>query len=183
MAAAAFIFVCSFFYFFASSSPMPIHGAHSTVPQITVMGMVYCDICSNNSFSPHSYFIPGVEVRIDCTFKASSPKTAEQIVFSVNRTTNRLGIYKLEIPTVDGIECAREKEMGNFCRASLIVQKGPSSSSSSSPSAACNLPASTTTTEEVAIKSITANTCIYSLSALTFRPSTRNVALCGSSAN
>jgi uncharacterized protein YuzB (UPF0349 family) len=27
--------------------------------QIIVMGFVYCDICSNNSFSRHSYFIPG----------------------------------------------------------------------------------------------------------------------------
>lgn len=26
---------------------------------ITVMGFVYCDICSNNSFSRHSYFLPG----------------------------------------------------------------------------------------------------------------------------
>ncbi|RAL38172.1 hypothetical protein DM860_000866 [Cuscuta australis] len=155
---------------------MPLQG-HGTDPQITVMGMVYCDICSNNSFSTHSYFMPGVEVRIDCTFKARSPKTAEQIEFSVNRTTNRFGIYRLEIPSVDGIECAREKEMGNFCRASLLTQPQPKSQASAS---ACTLPASTTTTEEVTVKSITANTCIYSLSALTFRPSTRNDALCGS---
>lgn len=27
--------------------------------QIIVMGIVYCDFCSNNSFSRHSYFLPG----------------------------------------------------------------------------------------------------------------------------
>lgn len=27
--------------------------------QIIVMGLVYCDICSNNTFSKHSYFLPG----------------------------------------------------------------------------------------------------------------------------
>ncbi|CAN1243739.1 hypothetical protein LINPERPRIM_LOCUS5794 [Linum perenne] len=55
-----------------------------------VMGFVYCDICSNNSFTKHSYFMPGAEVRIECKFKASAPKTREQIAFSVNRTTNSL---------------------------------------------------------------------------------------------
>ena len=27
--------------------------------RITVIGTVYCDICSNNTFSRHSYFLPG----------------------------------------------------------------------------------------------------------------------------
>ncbi|KAF3618537.1 putative actin-related protein 2 [Capsicum annuum] len=137
---------------------------------ITVMGMVYCDICSNNSFSRHSYFMPGVEVKIDCTFKAMSTRTAELVSVSVNRTTNRYGVYRLEIPSVDGIECAAEKAVGNSCRASLI---GSSSSS-------CNVPGSTrTTTDEITIKAKQANTCIYSLTALNFRPTKKNVALCG----
>ncbi|XP_031119479.1 uncharacterized protein LOC116022759 [Ipomoea triloba] len=170
-----FLFFCCFFFFFTLSS-LPLHVvapppklAHIPDPQITVMGMVYCDICSNNSFSRHSYFMPGVEVKIDCTFKASSPKTAEQIQFSVNRTTNRFGIYRLMIPSVDGIECARENEIGNSCRASLVR----------SSTSACSVPASITTTQEVTVKSRSANTCIYSLSALTFRPSKKNAALCG----
>lgn len=35
----------------AASKPLFSH--------ITVNGFVYCDICSNNTFSKHSYFIPG----------------------------------------------------------------------------------------------------------------------------
>lgn len=138
-------------------------------PQIIVMGMVYCDICSNNTFSRHSYFLPGVQVKVDCTFKANSPRTTEQIQFSVNRTTNRYGIYKVEIPSVDGILCAREKAVGNSCRASLL----------SSSSSACDVPGSRTTSDEIAITSRKANTCIYSLGLLNFRPSRRSIALCG----
>ncbi|KAL8538480.1 hypothetical protein ACS0TY_000475 [Phlomoides rotata] len=138
-------------------------------PQITVMGMVYCDICSNHSFSRHSYFLPGVEVRVDCIFKAISPRTTEQISFSVNRTTNRHGIFKLEVPSVDGVQCARDKAVGNSCRASLIA----------SSSASCDVPSFRTTSDQVSIKSKRANFCIYSFSALSFRPSKRDIALCG----
>ncbi|XP_052196927.1 uncharacterized protein LOC127804173 [Diospyros lotus] len=137
-------------------------------PEITVMGMVYCDICSNNTFSRHSYFLPGVGVRIDCTFKAISPKTTEQISFSVNRTTNRYGVYKLEIPSVDGVECARDKAMESSCRASLMW----------SSSSSCNVPGYTTTSDEIAVKSTQSNLCIYSLSALNYRPSHIDIALC-----
>ncbi|GAA0162077.1 hypothetical protein Leryth_017852 [Lithospermum erythrorhizon] len=138
-------------------------------PQIAVMGMVYCDICSDNAFSKHSYFLPGVQVRIDCKFQAIAPRTSEQISFSVNRTTNKHGIYRLEVPSVDGIQCARDKAVGNSCRASLIK----------SSVAACNVPGFTSTTDQIAIKAKQTNMCIYSLNALTFRPSKRNVAFCG----
>ncbi|KAJ8771962.1 hypothetical protein K2173_027139 [Erythroxylum novogranatense] len=134
---------------------------------ITVMGLVYCDICSNNSFSRHSYFLPGAEVRLDCKFKASSPKTTEQITFSVNRTTNRYGIYKLEIPSVDGIACA-EASMASSCQASLMW----------SSSKSCNVPGHRVTSDEIAIKAKVPNLCIYSLNALNFRPSKINVNLC-----
>ncbi|CAA2999650.1 major pollen allergen Ole e 1-like [Olea europaea var. sylvestris] len=140
-------------------------------PQIIVMGMVYCDFCSNNTFTKHSYFLPGAEVRIDCMFKAISPRTTEQISFSVNRTTNKHGIYKLEVPSVDGVQCARDKAVGNSCRASLT---GISPSSSS-----CNIPGVRTTSDEISVKSNQQNTCIYSLSALSYRPSKRNINLCG----
>ncbi|CAN4079074.1 unnamed protein product [Withania somnifera] len=161
---------CCFLWLSLSSPSQVEAAAKEANSHITVMGMVYCDICSNNSFSRHSYFMPGVEVRIDCTFKAMSTRTAELVSVSVNRTTNRYGVYRLEIPSVDGIECAVEKAVGNSCRASLI---GSSSSS-------CNIPGSTrTTTDEVTIRSKKANMCIYSLTALNFRPSKRNVALCG----
>lgn len=112
---------------------------------------------------------PGVQVNVDCIFKAISARTTEQIQFSVNRTTNRYGIYKLDIPSVDGIECAREKAIGNSCRATLL----------SSSSSACNVPGFRTTSDEISIKSHKANTCIYSLGVLNFRPSRRSIALCG----
>ncbi|KAI3825281.1 hypothetical protein L1987_06762 [Smallanthus sonchifolius] len=66
-----------------------------SIPSITVVGVVYCDTCHNNSFSTHSYYLPGAEVRIDCKFKAVSPRIAEQITFSANRSTYRHGVYKL----------------------------------------------------------------------------------------
>ena len=36
-------------------------------PQISVIGIVYCDICSNNTFSRHSYFLPGSKIKIPTT--------------------------------------------------------------------------------------------------------------------
>ncbi|PIN19382.1 hypothetical protein CDL12_07930 [Handroanthus impetiginosus] len=164
-----FLFVFSFFLFTLSLF-LQVEAAKSrSYPQITVMGMVYCDTCSNNSFSRHSYFLPGAEVRIDCMFKAISPRTTEQISFSVNRTTNKFGIYKLEVPSVDGVQCARDKAFGNSCRASLI----------SSSSSSCDMPGFRTTSDEISIKSRKANLCIYSLRALTYRPSKKDIALCG----
>lgn len=158
-----FLSTLSFFLQLQAAKPNSIN------PQITVMGMVYCDICSNNSFSRHSYFLPGVEVRIDCMFKAISPRTTEQISFSVNRTTNKYGIYKLDVPSVDGVQCAKDKAVGSACRASLL----------STPSPSCAVPSFRTTSDEISIKSRRANVCIYSLNALSYRPSKRDIALCG----
>ncbi|KAM5582063.1 hypothetical protein ABKV19_011000 [Rosa sericea] len=137
--------------------------------QIIVMGLVYCDICSNNTFSTHSYFIPGAEVKIDCIFKAVSPRIAEHISFSANRTTNRYGVYKLEIPSVEGIKCAEDSAIVSSCQASLMWSGSP----------ACNVPGYKSTSDEIAVKSKEANLCIYSLNALNFRPSRRDIALCG----
>ncbi|XP_044502089.1 major pollen allergen Ole e 1 [Mangifera indica] len=134
---------------------------------ITVMGFVYCDICSNNTFSRHSYFIPGAEVKIDCKFKASSPKTKEQISFSVNRTTNRHGVYRLDIPSVDGVACG-ETAIATTCEASLMWSSSDS----------CNVPGFRTTTDQIAIKSKQANLCIYSLNPLNFRPLKIDGSLC-----
>ncbi|PON95418.1 Pollen Ole e 1 allergen and extensin family protein [Trema orientale] len=140
-----------------------------TNSHIVVMGFVYCDTCHNNSFSKHSYFLPGAEVKIDCMFKVISPRTAEQISFSVNRTTNKYGVYKLEIPSVDGIKCAEESAIVNSCQASLMW----------SSSSSCNVPGYRATSDQIAVKSKGANLCIYSLSALNFRPSKKEVSLCG----
>ncbi|KAJ4822166.1 hypothetical protein Tsubulata_020772 [Turnera subulata] len=135
--------------------------------QITVMGFVYCDICSNNTFSRNSYFLTGADVRIDCKFKASWPKTREQITFSVNRTTNKHGVYKLDIPSVDGIACA-EAAIASSCQATLMRSSIKS----------CNVPGYKSTTDEIAIKAKQANLCIFSLNALSFRPSKIDLTLC-----
>ncbi|EEF49400.1 major pollen allergen Ole e 1 [Ricinus communis] len=139
-----------------------------TNAHITVMGFVYCDICSNNSFTRHSYFLPGAGVKIDCKFKASSPKVKEQVSFSVNRTTNRYGVYKLEIPSVDGIACA-EAAIESSCEATLMW----------SSSKSCNVPGYKSTSDQISIKARRANLCIYSLNAMNYRPSKTDLALCG----
>ncbi|EEF47421.1 hydrolase, acting on ester bonds, putative [Ricinus communis] len=136
---------------------------------ISVVGVVYCDTCSTNSFSRHSYFLPGVDVQIQCTFKANAPKTAEQINISVNRTTDRYGTYKLEVPHVDGVDCVDGSAIESVCQASLI--------SSSTP--ACNVLGSKTTTDQISIKSKQDNHCIYSLNALSYKPAKTNATLCG----
>ncbi|XP_044465785.1 major pollen allergen Lig v 1-like [Mangifera indica] len=145
-----------------------IHPSKKISAHITVMGFVYCDICSNNTFTEHSYFIPDAEVKIDCKFQASSPKTKEVITISVNRTTNRNGLYRLDIPSVDGIACA-EAAITSTCEASLLW----------SSSGSCDVPGYRTTTDQIAIKSKQANLCIYSLNPLNFRPSKIDYSLCG----
>ncbi|KAJ0039309.1 hypothetical protein Pint_23773 [Pistacia integerrima] len=137
--------------------------------RITVVGAVFCDTCSTNSFSKHSYFLPGVDVHIQCKFKANSPKTTEQIAFSVNRTTDKYGVYKLEIPHVDGVDCVDGMAIESLCQANLI----------GSSSSACNVPGSSMAANEISVKSKQDSLCIYSLKALSYKPFKRNVSLCG----
>ncbi|XP_030959943.1 uncharacterized protein LOC126718110 [Quercus robur] len=139
------------------------------ISRITVVGVVYCDICSSNTFSRHSYFLPGADVQIQCKFKANSPKTTEQITFSVNRTTNKHGVYNLEIPTVDGVNCVEGLAVTTLCQVSLIR----------SSSAACNVPVLKTTSNVISVKSKQDNLCIYNLNALSYRPLKKNDTLCG----
>lgn len=113
--------------------------------------------------------VSGVDVHVQCKFKAESPKTAEQINFSVNRTTDRYGIYKLEVPQVEGVDCVDGSAIESLCQASVI----------SSSSSACDVPGLKTTANEVSVKSKQDNHCIYSLNALSFRPAKRNDILCG----
>ncbi|MED6218304.1 hypothetical protein PIB30_025536 [Stylosanthes scabra] len=142
----------------------------SPTSQISVMGFVYCDMCSNNTFSRHSYFLSGAEVKIECMFKAVSSKTVEEVSVSANRTTNKYGLYRVEIPSVDGVRCAQDSEhFVSNCKASLI---GSSTSS-------CNVPGYRTTSDQISIKAKRSNLCIYSLNALNFRPSKRDTNLCG----
>ncbi|KAI3426833.1 uncharacterized protein J3R85_009708 [Psidium guajava] len=146
----------------AAPSPSP-------TSRITVVGAVYCDTCHTNSFSKYSFFLPGADVNIQCKFKASTPEAAEQINFSVNRTTDGYGTYRLDVPSVDGVDCVDGPEIASMCRASLI----------GSSSSACNVPGLQATADEVTVKSKQDNLCIYSMSALSYRPRERNITLCG----
>ncbi|XP_057949683.1 leucine-rich repeat extensin-like protein 3 [Malania oleifera] len=136
--------------------------------RIKVMGAVYCDVCLSNSFTNHSYFLPGVDVQLQCRFKANSPGTAEQISFAVNRTTNKYGVYELEIPSVDGVDCIEGPPIESLCEASLIR----------SPSSACNVAGFKTTSYEITVKSKQANLCIYCFDALSYKPSEKDAKLC-----
>ncbi|KAF5449285.1 hypothetical protein F2P56_029749 [Juglans regia] len=139
------------------------------VSRITVVGVVYCDICSSNTFSRHSYFMPGADVQLQCKFRANSPRTTEQITFSVNRTTDKHGVYTLEIPTIDGVNCVEGLAVTSLCQASLI----------GSPSSACNVPGLKISSNVISVKSKQDNLCIYNLNALSFWPSKKNTTLCG----
>ncbi|XP_039034952.1 major pollen allergen Ole e 1-like [Hibiscus syriacus] len=138
------------------------------ISRITVVGVVFCDTCSSNTVSRHSYFLPGVEVNIECKFKAKSERTTEQMSVSVNRTTDKYGVYKLEIPHVDGVDCVEGLAIESLCEASLIRSK----------SAECSVPGLKISTNQISVKSRQDNLCIYSLSALSYRPSKRNATLC-----
>lgn len=108
---------------------------------------------------------------MSCRFKASSPKTAEEVNISVNRTTDRNGVYRLEIPHVDGIDCVDGIAIASQCSAKLLK--------TSDDNVGCNIPVFQTASNEVSVKSKQDRVCIYSLSALSYKPSHRNTTLCG----
>ncbi|KAL2329441.1 hypothetical protein Fmac_017022 [Flemingia macrophylla] len=157
----ASLFSCPFVLI--AQSPSPI------ISRISVVGVVYCDTCSTSTFSKQSYFLQGVEVHIQCRFRATSPKTSEQISFSVNRTTDQNGVYKLDIPSVDGVNCVDGSEIVSLCQASLIRSSTPT----------CNVPFLKSTTSEISVKSKQDNLCEYTLSSLSYKPTQMNTTLCG----
>ncbi|KAF2301851.1 hypothetical protein GH714_029873 [Hevea brasiliensis] len=142
---------------------MRLLGSSSAVPVVFIGGKLVGAM--DRVMASH---INGAGVRIDCKFKASSPKIIEQVSISVNRTTNRHGLYKFEVPAVDGIACA-EAAIESSCEASLMW----------SSSKSCNVPGYKSTSDQIAIKAKQANLCIYSLNALNFRPSKIDLTLCG----
>lgn len=111
----------------------------------------------------------GVEVHIQCRFRATSPKTSEQISFSVNRTTDQYGVYKLDIPSVDGVNCMDGSTIVSLCQATLI----------SSSTSTCNVPFLKSTTRQISVKSKQDNLCVYTLSGLSYKPPQKNTTLCG----
>ncbi|KAH7683258.1 Zinc finger RING/FYVE/PHD-type protein [Dioscorea alata] len=136
---------------------------------ITVIGTVFCDTCSSNNFSTHSYFLQGVKVLLDCNFRVNST-SKEEISIRVIRSTDEHGVYRLDIPPVDGFECREGRQMQSFCHASLIE---------SSSSSLCNLPNLRSSTEHLGLMCRDASACLYNLNALSFRPAKKDTNLCG----
>lgn len=109
-----------------------------------------------------------MDVQIQCKFKANTPEATEEMNFSVNRTTDKHGVYKLDIPSVQGVNCINGLALVSMCHASLLR----------SSSSACSVPALRTTSDEISIKSEQDNLCIYSLNAMSYRPSKKNTTIC-----
>ncbi|GJM95695.1 hypothetical protein PR202_ga12470 [Eleusine coracana subsp. coracana] len=126
---------------------------------LTVVGTVFCDACSSSSFSNHSYFLPGVKVRLDCMIKVNST-SKEEIKITAEKVTNSYGAYHLDIPAIDGFECAAAGATAaeSFCRAAVL----------DNPSRLCNVPAVTTTVGHISFPAHEA--CLYSLNSLYYRP-------------
>ncbi|KAL0447271.1 UNVERIFIED_CONTAM: hypothetical protein Slati_1855000 [Sesamum latifolium] len=160
------------FFFLANSvaQPQPQPPPPQPTSHITILGSVYCDVCYRNTFSKHSYFLSGVDVHVQCRLKASSTRTTEEISFSVNRTTDRYGTYKVDIPSLDGVDCTHVATIHSFCQASLIATSV----------SGCNVPSTRSNSTEITVKSKQNNImCTYTLGALSYKPFTPNVSLCG----
>ncbi|WOL11450.1 hypothetical protein Cni_G20212 [Canna indica] len=95
----------------------------------------------------------------------------EEIVITVDRITDRFGVYKLDIPPVDGFECREGMEIDSCCQASLL----------GSPSSLCNVPGLSSSTEHTAVKAGEGKQCLYNLNALNYRPFKKDTNLCGTS--
>ncbi|KAG0497236.1 hypothetical protein HPP92_001927 [Vanilla planifolia] len=161
-----FFFLLSFFIESFSLKPNPKHPQLKT--NITVIGSVFCDTCSENAFSKHSYFLPGVQVLIQCKFAGSSG-SSEEITVKAKRTTDGFGVYKLDIPPVEGFQCRQGLEIKSVCSASLIQ----------CPSSLCSIPGRQSSTAHMAIKSKLRDICILNLNTLNYHPLKRNDAQCG----
>jgi hypothetical protein len=106
-------------------------------------------------------------VLIQCNFKVNST-TSEQLSLEAERTTDQNGVYKLDVPPVDGFACREGHELRSACRATLVR----------SSSAACNVPGLRGSTQHIALRSRATNACFLNLNALNFRPARCNGALC-----
>ncbi|CAL4892325.1 unnamed protein product [Urochloa decumbens] len=142
---------------------------------LTVIGTVFCDACSSSSFSKNSYFLPGVKVRLDCMIKVNS-NSKEEIKITAEKVTNSYGAYQLDIPAIDGFECAAPGATAaeSFCRAAVL----------DNPSPLCNVPTVTTTAGHISFPNHDPNACFYSLNSLYYRPAAGSkpgpAAQCGS---
>ncbi|KAH0450693.1 hypothetical protein IEQ34_021385 [Dendrobium chrysotoxum] len=140
----------------------------SSLVNVTVVGTVFCDACSENTFSKHSYFLQGAKVQIVCKFSTETT-SGEEISINTERITDKFVVYKLDIPPVDGFECREGQVLESFCKASLIQ----------SPSPLCNIPSLSSSNEHLAFKAGEFNSCVYDLNALSYKPAQRDSSLCG----
>ena len=94
----------------------------------------------------------------------------EEIKITAEKVTNSYGAYQLDIPAIDGFECAPPGATAaeSFCRAAVL----------DNPSALCNVPAVTTTVGHISFPSQEPNACFYSLNSLYYRPSKPGPAQC-----
>lgn len=110
----------------------------------------------------------GARVLIKCSFKVNST-SSEELSLEAERTTDQHGVYKLDVPPVDGFECREGHEVRSACRATLLR----------SSSAACNVPGALGgSTQHIALRSRATGACFLNLNALNFRPAKRDAALC-----
>jgi hypothetical protein len=109
----------------------------------------------------------GARVLIKCSFKVNST-SSEELSLEAERTTDQHGVYKLDVPPVDGFECREGHEVRSACRATLVR----------SSSAACNVPGLGGSTQHIALRSRATSACFLNLNALNFRPAKRDGALC-----
>ena len=72
------------------------------------------------------------------------------------------------VPEVDGVDCVKGT-IELVCLASLIRSSYP----------ACNVPGLKMSTDVISLKSKQNNLCIYSMNALSYRPSKKNATFCG----
>ena len=114
----------------------------------------------------HTVCDAGARVLIRCSFKVNSSAAPEEISLEAERTTDQHGVYKLEVPPVDGFACREGHDLRSACRATLVR----------SSSSACNVPGLRGSTQHIALRGAAA--CFLNLNALNFRPAKRDGALC-----
>ncbi|PKA63797.1 hypothetical protein AXF42_Ash004806 [Apostasia shenzhenica] len=163
------LFFLSASLFMRSLSLKPSPGGGKLRTNITIIGSVFCDACSEHTFSKHSYFLQGVQVLIQCKFAANSMTSRDEISISAERKTDVFGVYKLDLPPVEGFQCQKGLEIKSVCAASLLQ----------SSSSTCSIPGLQSSTAHMAIKSKARDICILNLNTLNYHPGKRDGNLCG----
>jgi Pollen protein Ole e 1 like len=124
----------------------------------------------HTSISVLHHLKTGVRVLIQCQFKLRND-TAESISLQAERITDQYGIYKLDIPPVEGLNCIEGHAVMSACQASLV----------NSPSPYCNIPGMKGSSQHLAIRSKDTNVCFLNLIAMNYRPAKKNNFFCGNS--